>query len=321
MSYVELRAHAQRIEELAMKAALDDRGIALVDGQYISLQDRNPVPPELVTFAQEEFQGLAKVFEPFLDLPDPAALDAMYNDLHKVVEALASGTSGSDDPVHGERIAANLEMTKIGMVQQVTLAWTGGAAKQFYTQIAEPWDAITTNQFNLVAVLTGAIAAEKALWQECRQNVDDLAHLAIEAFEGLDGDNQVAFEVLLLTVAASVFSIGTMYATGGTALVSLAMAGATAQVAATAVDKFSKEETPRVVFDAQTPAALAEQVRQALYQLMYIVIRKEQEIADAMTTTSAFVAAKQPEHVFPRPLLADQTRGSVLSEQGLGGHK
>jgi hypothetical protein len=321
MSYDELRLHAQRIEELAKKAALDDRGITLVNGQYVFLQSYNPVPAEIVSFAQEEFQGLAEVFEPFLDLPDPAALDAMYNDLHKVVEALASGATGLNDPVHGEHIAANLEMTKMEMVQDVAFAWTGRAAKQFYTQIAAPWDAVTVNQFNLVAVLAGAIAAEKALWQECRQNVDELAHRAIEAFEALDGDNQIDFEVLLLTVAASVFSIGTVYATGGTSILSLAMAGATAQVAATAVDKFSKEETPRVLFDAQTPVALAEQVKQALYQLMYIACRKEQEIADAMTTTSAFVASKQPEHIFPRPLLADQTRGSVLGQQGLGRHR
>src|ERR1044071_8610924 len=124
MSYDELRLHAQRIEELAKKAALDDRGITLADGQYVFLQNHNPVPAEIVAFAQEEFQGLAKVFEPFFDLPDPAALDTMYNDLHKVVEALSSGTQGSSDPVHGEHIAANLEMTKMEMVQNVAFAWT-----------------------------------------------------------------------------------------------------------------------------------------------------------------------------------------------------
>lgn len=320
MTYQELRQHAQRIEELALKAALEDRGIALVNGQYIFVQDQNPVPPEIVSFAQEEFRGFANIFEPFLDLPDPAALEAMYADLHKATEALARGSNGLEDPVHGQHIAANLEMEKMGTVQEIVFDWKGPAAKHFYRQLVEPWDAITTNQFNLVAVLAGAIAAEGALWQECRQNVDDLAHRAIEAFETMGGDNRISLQVLLLTVAASVFSIGTVYATGGSSILTLAMAGASAQVAATSVDKFAKEETPKVLFDATTPAALAEQIKQALYQLMYVVLRKEQEIADAMTTASAFVAAKQPEHVFPRPLLADQTRGTVLGSQGLGAH-
>ncbi|MBG0561759.1 hypothetical protein [Actinoplanes aureus] len=44
MSYAELWQHAQRIEELALRAAFDEQGIVLVDGEYLSVKDRNPVP-------------------------------------------------------------------------------------------------------------------------------------------------------------------------------------------------------------------------------------------------------------------------------------
>jgi hypothetical protein len=180
----------------------------------------------------------------------------------------------------------------------------------------EFWDAVTANQFGLVAALAGAIAAEKALWQECRNNVDELAHRAIEAFESMNGGDALDYQVLLLTVASSVFAVGAAYATGGGSL-AFTVAGATAQVAATAVDKFGTEEAPRVVFDARTTRALVGQVEQALYQLMYVALRKEQEIADSMTAKSATVAAHRERFVSPRPALADQTRRTILTPQGL----
>ncbi|MBG0561758.1 hypothetical protein [Actinoplanes aureus] len=95
--------------------------------------------------------------------------------------------------------------------------------------------------------------------------MDELAHRAIEAFESMNGGDALDYQVLLLTVASSVFG----------------------------------------------------QVEQALCQLMYVALRKEQEIADAMTAMSATVAARRERFVSPRPALADQTRRTILTPQGL----
>lgn len=317
MSYDELWQHAQRIEELALRSALDDQGIALVDGVYISVQDRNPVPADVVAFIRQDFEGLARMFEPFLDLPDPATLDAMHAELSNAYRALASAPLGFTEPVHGQEVRANAEMGKMETVKQTMFEWQGFAAKHFYAQFVEPWDAVTANQFGLVATLAGAIAAEKALWQECRNNVDELAHRAIEAFESMGGGNGVAYQVLLLTVASSVFSVAATMATGGGGVLAFTVAGATAQVTATAADKFSKEEPPKVLFDAPTPRTLVDQIEQALYRLMFVVLQKEQEIADAMTTMGATVTAYRADFVSPRPALADQSRRTILTPQGL----
>ncbi|MDI6099621.1 hypothetical protein QLQ12_13545 [Actinoplanes sp. NEAU-A12] len=83
MSYDDLWQHAVRIEELAMEMALDEKGFVLVDGQYVSMRDGNPVPAEIIAFVRSDFEGLAEMFAPFLNLPDPAALTPCMSNFEK----------------------------------------------------------------------------------------------------------------------------------------------------------------------------------------------------------------------------------------------
>ncbi|GAA1633473.1 hypothetical protein [Actinoplanes couchii] len=312
MSYDELRQHALRIEELAMKAALDEKGIVLIDGQYI--QERNPVPPEIITFLRADFVGLAELFEPFLTLPDPEALDAMRARLQTAAESMATG-SGCFDPSRKTVIPPNSEMTGMGTVAKTVFDWQGFAARNFEELYIEKWDGVVSAQFHLVTALMAAIDAERSLWTECRKDVDEIAHNAINALVSMNSFDQDQ-QVFWLSVAGAVLSIASVTTTGG-ASVAFAVAGAATQVAGTGLDKFGGPDSA-VVFDAKTPRALVDQLKSALFQLTHLVMVKENEITNAMLVTSETVANFPASFSFPRPALADQTSRGILTSEGIG---
>lgn len=317
MSYAELRQHAQRIEELAFETSLKLLRVEQrQDGSYAAELDGAPISDGFVELIREQHSGIAAMFDPFLDLPDPAALGRMHEELLEAAQSLARFPYGSMDPIHGLNFPANGEMNKIGMVSDALFEWHGFGAEHFKAQFLEPFPDVATNQFSLVSTLMGAIKAEQVLWEECRKNLDELAHAAIESFESM-GDHGAAAQVVLLSLVASIFSVGAAVTTGGTSLVFTGV-GAVAQVAGTVKDKMEVEDAPTLQFDAKTPHELREQLMAGLYGVAYQVLRKEQQIADAMMAMSETVAAMRSSFVSPRPALADQSRKSILTSQGLG---
>ncbi|MEV0897733.1 hypothetical protein [Actinoplanes sp. NPDC049802] len=316
MSYAELRQHAQRIEELAFETAIKQLRIEMLpSGRYIA-PDSSPISDEFVELVREQNSGIAAMFEPFLDLPDPASLALMHEQLMEAAQALASGPNGSIDPVHGLKFVASGEMNKIDHVKTTLREWRGGGAEVFKASFLEPFTDVVGNHFSLVATLMAAIKAEEILWEECRKNLDELAHEAINAFDSM-GDHGSASAVILLSLASSIVSVGAAITTGG-ASAALTAVGAATQVAGTVVDKMPAEEAPAIRLDAKTPYELRQQILEGLYEIAFHVLRKEQQIADAMIMSSETVARMRTDFVSPRPTLADLSRRTILTDQGLG---
>lgn len=321
MSYSELRQHAQRIEELTFRVALLQSGVqSHADGTYTSQQNGSLVPTEYIELRRRSYEGIAEMFDPFLSMPNPAAFDAMHAHLVEALSVLSTG-AGTVDPVHGITYPGNKDMALAGLVVNTLDDWNGPAARQFIGKFLTPWPTVIANHFCLVATLAGAIAAEKNLWAECQRNVDQIAHAAIEALEamekGVSPDPDAL--VILLSVASAIFAVGATMATGPVAAITLTAVGSVVQVGGTVIDK-KMEPAPQLNLDAKRPDELVGQVQQALYQVMYLVLSKEEQIAQAMTESSLTLQARHSDFVFPRPWLVDQKASTILSLQGLGSH-
>ena len=316
MSYAELAQHAARIEELAIQESLKQKGWAdRGNGDIRAPGDLTELgAQQIVQMTQQEFTGTAEMFVPFLHMPEPTALQSTYEVLQMAKFSLARSPQGSTDPVTKEVIHANPEMNRMDGVPLTLTDWHGFAAEEFKTRFLQPWPAVAANQFALVATLAGAIRAEQALWEECRNNVDDIAHKAIKALEVME-ESGTKEQVCLLTVASSVFAVAAALATaGGGAAIALTVAGATAQAAG----GVPREDDPKVEFDGQTPQDILRQVQVALNTLADVVNRKEREIADAMLASTASLAANRSIFVSPRPALADQSASTITTQNGLG---
>lgn len=313
MSYEELPQHAARIQQLAIQESLKQKGWTDIGhGELRAPTDvGDQGAKDIVAHAQQQFSGTAGMFTPFMTMPDPGGFDPMLSDLGLAINALSAG-EGTTDPVSKLKVTANPAMEGMTTVSKNIQDWRGAAATAFKQNFVEPFPAITANQFALVATLNGAIEAEKALWDECRKNVDDVAHKAIKALEIMD-ECSPDEQVCLLTVASSVFAVAAVLTTGGAAI-ALTVAGAAAQ----AWSGTPRDDPPKVAFDGQTPQDILKQVQDALNTLAEVTNAKEKLIADAMTSSAATLAANKSRFVSPRPALADATASTVTGPTGLG---
>jgi hypothetical protein len=321
MSYSELRQHAQRIEELAFRVALVQAGVQQnPDGSYTNQQNGSVIPNEYIELNRRNYDGVASMFDPFLNMPNPEALRVMHGHFAEALRVLSTGIE-TTDPVHGVSYPGNPEMAVADLVINTLDDWDGPAARQFISKFLNPWPIVIANHFCLVATLAGAIAAEQNLWTQCEINVDKIAHAAIAALEAMEkgGSADPDALVILLSVASSVFAVGATMATGPVAAITLTAVGSVAQVGGTVIDK-KMDPAPELQFDAKRPNELIEQVQNALYRVMNLVLSKEEEIAQAMSDSALTVDAGRSDFVFPRPWLVDQTASTVLTSQGLGAH-
>jgi uncharacterized protein YukE len=317
MSYEELRQHAARIEELAALESLKKFGMRFVGGRSIPGEEH---VDQLLVKARDRYAGVAAMFDPFLYLPDTSALAAMYDQLFLAAEMLATGSGAITDPVHGRIVRVSSVMNKMERVSQTMGTWQGDAAEVFKATFVEPWPAVTANQFSILSIMAGAIAAEKALWDECRRNVDELAHHAIDALETVH-ECSPKEQTFALSVVASIFSVGAAavsVSTGGAGTaVALTLVGSTAA----ALGDVPREDPPEMRFDAQSVDGLLDQFQAALQRLAEEVNRKEREIADAMTAATESMVRGSAYFVSARPTLADVGRTDLTTKTGLGEYR
>jgi len=313
VSYEELAQHAARIQQLAVQESLKQKGwLDIGHGELRAPQAVGEQgAKDIVAHTQQQFSGTAGMFTPYLTMPDPNQFTPMLSYLNSAMSTLSSG-QGSEDPVNKTVVTANPAMEGMTTVGKNIQDWRGAAATAFKQNFVEPFPALTANQFALVATLNGAMEAEKALWGECRKNVDDIAHKAIKALEVMD-ECSPDEQVCLLTVASSVFAVAAVLTTGGAAI-ALTVAGAAAQ----AWSGVPMDDPPKVAFDGQTPQDILKQVQDALNQLAEVTNAKEKLIADAMTSSASTLAANKARFVSPRPALADATATTITTPTGLG---
>lgn len=313
MSYGELAQHAAHIEQLAVQQALKQHG--WTDAGQGRLQPPSGYDDEgarsLLALFESRFAGVGEMFTPFLNLPDPAGFHGLTAHLADALKKLCSGPV-KVDATNKLDVTSNpnlLVMTKVG--SSVT-DWRGDAAQAFYRNFVEPFPAITANQFGLVATLKAAIDGERALWEACRADVDDIAHKAIGALDVM-GECSADEQVCLLTVATSIFAVAAEFATGGWAI-ALSVAGAATQAWSGA----PRAEPPEVRFDGQTPEAIVAQVQAALNKLAEETNAAERRIADALTASAGILAGNRSRFVSRRPALAGATAATITTAAYMG---
>jgi hypothetical protein len=312
MSYEQLAQHAADIERSAVEESLKQRGFMQdPSGNWRDGSSDEKSVQGAVDVTVSRYQGVAEMFTPFLGMPDPGKFNPMIDYLSKAMSTLASGEKGND-PVYKLDVTANTDLEGMTTVSKAVQDWRGSAATAFRQNFVEPFPAITTNQFALVATLKGAIDAEQALWKAARTSVDDIAHKAQAALDVMN-DCSPKDQTALLTVASSVFAVAAVVTTGGAAI-ALTVAGATAQ----AVGGIPREDPEKVEFSGKTPDAIISQVQGALNKLKAQIDTKERDIANAMSTSSSYLASNRATFVSARPSLADANAKTITGPTGLG---
>ncbi|GAB3504953.1 hypothetical protein [Amycolatopsis cihanbeyliensis] len=306
MSNEQLMQQAADIEqgaafaEYRQRAGASPRGYALVDYEEI----------------KRKYQGCAQpLFEPFTRMPDPASYDGAIESLHAAMEELSQGAH-LVDPINGEAIGGNRDLTAIVDAADELGDWTGMAASNFKTNFLTPFPVVASNQFLILGIMKGAVEADKAVWESAREDIDKIARATLDALENLGGCGKNGFE-FALAVATAVASVAGIPFTGGASAV-VAGVGAAANVAGAAA------KGAEVL--AKGGGGSAEQIvgsmKTAIEKLTGQIRDKQGQIAKTLTGYAGEVEQHKltkPSPFFsPRPQLADMRGSELTGDKGVG---
>lgn len=174
--------------------------------------------------------AIRTLFEPYLDLPDPAdfteeetTLSAPLGKLsagHFVNSGTPSDSSAVDDPADGAGGQENLTghwvdnnpaIERLGLARDEIFDWHGPAADSFRRSFLNPIPEATERQFWTVVMMQRAVRQEGELWRSARSDIAQVADAAFKAMaecgrsgSGHEGLALAIFGTLTTVVSAMV---------------------------------------------------------------------------------------------------------------------
>lgn len=262
------------------------------------------------------FAQIAGLFRPFSQMPNPARYQPMIDDFRRVLRVLSSGVDNQDPINHRDIYPANPTLAEMTTASDYLEDWTGAAAMQFKQKFLDPFPPIARNQFILTSVLKSALEAHQAMWAGARADIDNVAHLTIDALDNAGGCGRNAW-TFGFTVLSSVAAVGA-------AVVSVATAGATLPVTITAVGAAAQVVAAapsggRQDASGETALQITNAMQAAMDRITREISEVERTISEALQRTSQLVESNRVLFVTARPLLAGGVPpGSLTGPGGLG---
>lgn len=300
MSFPQLSQHARDIQRLAIQREIHANHHGVTPGMQLKLH------PELA----RQYDDIPELFQPFIDMPDPAAFKKLAGDVEGAMKLLSSGDMFTD-PIDGSFYPANAELGKIPGCQATMYVWTGHAAQQFERNFVAPFQSVTCNQFIIAAVLKSALDATRRVWENAQANIDAIAHKTMSALDAgkpdLDGWT-VAF-----TVASSIATAAITLMNPELSVADIVLSGITAAAPLTAL---APSET--VDLSATTPAGTVSRMREAIAQLAKEIDDAESMIQKGLDNANKILTENRSLFVAPRPELAGATPANIKSDEYMG---
>ncbi|GAB3883504.1 hypothetical protein GCM10029964_042990 [Kibdelosporangium lantanae] len=218
MSFDELMAHAQNLQYLAAKHAIDHHETEPeyarhgVDGYYAEV-----IPP---------------LFEPYSKIQDPKVYDPLIGDLRAVLTGLSNGQANTDALNSNEVYPANPTLAKITTAGDIMKGWTGEAGMAFKAKFLDPFPMYSRNQYILTAVLKAGLDAHRAMWASARHDIDAIAEGTIHAFDNADCSNKNDWNVGFTILSSLAAVTAAFLPVGGTAALTATIIAAASQTVA-----------------------------------------------------------------------------------------
>ncbi|GAB3800459.1 hypothetical protein [Micromonospora zhanjiangensis] len=313
MSFDQLMQHARDIQQKAIMLAKADAD-ALSIGSFTGLdRDKHPLQRAKVhQRIEESFADVPSIFEPFAEMPDPGAFGGLIDPLKQALQSLA--LDSERDPISNVVYPGDAVMGRISASGSFIGEWTGKAAREFKANFVDPFPVMAKSQFVMIAVLRSALEAEREIWTNARNDIDNAAHQALEALDRINECGKNEWN-LAFTVAASVAAIGAL-PMAGSALTAVTAVGAASQVAAAGTSKMKDSE--KLQFSGESPEAVIQELRVAADKLATLIDEQETIIARAMISNQQLVSARMDDMVANRPALTGMTQSNVASPEYMG---
>jgi hypothetical protein len=313
VSYEQLMRHAADIRDRAAMEAIKEQRLPPHDRTGNPRTDEERSDALAASRQKVLGQGLADIpslFQPFVEIPSPAAFAGPQGRAEGAAAALATGAQ-STSPLDGTGYPVSLAHSEIQDVRTVLARWHGPAATEFRTNFLTPFPERLTNQFMTALLLRGALDAEREIWSRARTDIDEIAHGTLHALDALDDCTKFEW-TMTFTVLASVATVAAFPVSAPAFALSVTLVGASSQVVAAA----APDDPPRTEYSGRTVNAVLDNMRDAIARVTTAINDQETRIAEALTAGLASLRAERSKFVAPRPHLVGVTRSSVREEFG-----
>jgi hypothetical protein len=323
VSFDQLMQHAFDIQAKAIAKSMERHGVRPA---------AKPGDPPLAPMPGEDeerakivasFSEIPSLFEPFTMMPMPSSFDGLINDIGSAMRLLSSGYM-TDDPITGQSYLAQTVFSKIGASESYMELWTGHLAGRPSggvegPEFIEPFPAMVVNQFIGCAVLRGALAAQRELWSSAQNNIDKVAHDALNALDNMDHCGQNNW-TMTWTIVASVAAVAAVPISAGTSLEALAAVGSvTAVGAASQVVAAHQVDPPKEThYHGETAEVVIDEVRRGVSDAIAEIQRGQQKVVEALDHMHAAVSQNRPLFIAPQPNLVDATPRNIFTDEYLG---
>lgn len=292
------------------------------------------------------FEDIETLFDDMADLPDPDALRTQAEQLTGALAPMA-GPSGHTDISEGREYAPSVAFEKLQSIPTFLVDWNGLAADAFKSTFVPPLERVAHHQFEAIVSLRSPLLAAAQMWEEARKDVSDLIDEANSALDDWEGGKDAADAVLALSIIGAVVAVAAVpFTGGGSAALYWTIAGS-AISATGAIVGHPQEPKPELDISGDSPADIAQSLREAIADMKIQWIEHEAFIRDQIRSLSDLMAGYTPheqdgpprarypytgssndthtysqdtvhEFALPRPRLADATRGNAGSDDYFG---
>jgi hypothetical protein len=265
-------------------------------------------------------QEITGIYNPFLDIPDPADFATEVMNLGKALEQLTPygyNEKQKDSGGHPVNHSANTTLQQVSSTGDHIQDWTGDAASAFKDEYGDKFVPVMGSQFNAYYVTRHAINAEAAVWQTAREDLDELSKDAIDQMRHVNDSTKDDWEAGL-KVAAAVVGIAGAVATSP--ISSWAAVGAGVAVAVTGVEVVGKSgESKKEPLNNASPGAIVESLQAALGKIKTEIYNNELEIRNAVSGSLKAINDAPHDFLLKRPKLADAPHDSgIFGNDNLG---
>lgn len=292
------------------------------------------------------FEDIEEMFDDLADLPDGDAIRAQAYELDAALGPMA-GPSGHTDISGGNEYGPSPAFEKLNSIPSLLQDWNGIAADRFKSSFIPPLERVAHHEFEAIVSLRSPLLAAAKMWDEARKDVSGLIVEANSALDDFEGGKGAADAVLALSIVGAVIAVAAVpFTGGGSAALYWAMAGSATAVAG-AVVGYPQEPTQELDISGDSPAEIAQSLRQAILDMKLQWIETEAFIRDKIRSLSDLMSgytardedtpprprypytggspgdytydqATIHEFALPRPSLADATRGNARSDDYFG---
>jgi hypothetical protein len=304
MSFDQLMEHASQIQYLATKHALDNKEAEAeyarngVDGYYAQV-----IPP---------------LFKPFSQMPDPGHYQPLIDDLRTVLTGLSNGQNNNDVIDAKEFYPANPTLTKMTTASDYMEDWTGVAAMDFKQKFLDPFPAYARNQAIVTSMLKAGLEAHQTMWASARNDIDKIAHAAMDAFDNQGCSNKNTWNVGFTVISSLAAVTATFLTAGGAAAITATIIAATAQVAATTPPADVPDAPKDANGGGETALQMINTLKQAIESLTSVISKAEDRMVTGLGAVTGQINSRHDLFVAARPALADTPPGGVTGDDGLG---